>query len=170
MHASFDYGALDEILQSNGLQESAVIAILQDVQEHYRYLPREVFPYLAEKLRISEARIFSVATFYENFSLEAKGRFVIRVCDGTACHVRKSIPILEQLRKELGLSESKRTTDDLGFTVETVSCLGACGLAPVLTVNDKVYPAMTPQKAGELIRALREELSAERAAETEATA
>lgn len=170
MHASFDYGALDEILQSNGLQESAVIAILQDVQEHYRYLPREVFPYLAEKLRISEARIFSVATFYENFSLEAKGRFVIRVCDGTACHVRKSIPILEQLRKELGLSESKRTTDDLGFTVETVSCLGACGLAPVLTVNDKVYPAMTPQKAGELIRALREELSAERAAETEANA
>jgi NADH-quinone oxidoreductase subunit E len=170
MHVSFDYGALDEILQSNGLQESAVIAILQDVQEHYRYLPREVFPYLAEKLRISEARIFSVATFYENFSLEAKGRFVIRVCDGTACHVRKSIPILEQLRKELGLSESRRTTDDLGFTVETVSCLGACGLAPVLTVNDKVYPAMTPQKAGELIRALREELSAERAAETEATA
>ena len=170
MHASFDYGALDEILQSNGLRESAVIAILQDVQEHYRYLPREVFPYLAEKLRISEARIFSVATFYENFSLEAKGRFVIRVCDGTACHVRKSIPILDQLRKELGLSENKRTTDDLGFTVETVSCLGACGLAPVLTVNDKVYPAMTPQKAGELIRALREELSAERAAETEANA
>jgi len=160
MQTTFDYGALDEILQANGLQESAVIAILQDIQERYRYLPREVFPYLAEKMRISEARIFSVATFYENFSLEAKGHFVIRICDGTACHVRKSIPILEFLRKELHLSEEKHTTDDLGFTVETVSCLGACGLAPVLTVNDKVYPAMTPEKATELIRMLKEELAA----------
>ena len=159
MQSTFDYGALDEILQVNGAQESAVIAILQDIQERYRYLPREIFPYLAQKMHISEARIYSVATFYENFSLEAKGHFVIRVCDGTACHVRKSIPILDCLRKELRLSESKRTTDDLSFTVETVSCLGACGLAPVLTVNDKVYPAMTPEKASELIRALREELA-----------
>ena len=165
MQTTFDYGALDEILLANGLQESAVIAILQDIQERYRYLPREVFPYLAEKMRISEARIFSVATFYENFSLEAKGHFVIRICDGTACHVRKSIPILEFLRKELQLSEEKRTTDDLSFTVETVSCIGACGLAPVLTVNDKVYPAMTPEKAGELIRTLKEELATAKAEE-----
>lgn len=165
MQTTFDYGALDDILLANGLQESAVIAILQDIQERYRYLPREVFPYLAEKMRISEARIFSVATFYENFSLEAKGHFVIRICDGTACHVRKSIPILEFLRKELHLSEEKCTTDDLGFTVETVSCLGACGLAPVLTVNDKVYPAMTPEKAAELIRTLKEELAAAKAEE-----
>ena len=99
-----------------------------------------------------------MATFYENFSLNPKGKFVIKVCDGTACHVRKSIPILERLRKELGLSEDKPTTDDMGFTVETVSCLGACGLAPVLTVNDKVYPAMTPDKAAALIEELREEL------------
>lgn len=166
MQSTFDYGALDEILQANGTQESAIIAILQDIQERYRYLPREIFAYLAQKMHISEARIYSVATFYENFSLEAKGLFVIRVCDGTACHVRKSIPILESLRKELHLSESKRTTDDLSFTVETVSCLGACGLAPVLTVNDKVYPAMTPEKAGELIRALREELAIARAEES----
>jgi NADH-quinone oxidoreductase subunit E len=83
---------------------------------------------------------------------------VIKICDGTACHVRKSIPILEKLRHELNLSESKATTDDLLFTVETVSCLGACGLAPVLTVNDKVYPAMTPDKARELLAKLREEM------------
>lgn len=165
MQSTFDYGALDEILQTNGAQESAVIAILQDIQERYRYLPREIFPYLAQKMHISEARIYSVATFYENFSLEAKGHFVIRVCDGTACHVRKSIPILECLRNELRLSESKRTTDDLSFTLETVSCLGACGLAPVLTVNDKVYPAMTPEKASDLIRSLREELTIARAEE-----
>ncbi len=167
MQQPFEYGALDEILAANGCHEAAIIAILQDVQERYRYLPREAFPYLSKKLKISEARIFSVATFYENFSLEAKGRYVLRVCDGTACHVRKSVPILERLRKELGLSEAKKTTDDLGFTVETVSCLGACGLAPVLTVNEKVYPAMTPDAASELVCALKAELAAERAAKGE---
>ena len=98
-----------------------------------------------------------MATFYENFSLEPKGKYVIRICDGTACHVRKSLPILEWLRKELGLSETKATTDDLAFTVETVSCLGACGLAPVLTVNEKVHAAMTVDKARELLAKLREE-------------
>ncbi|MEG2119844.1 MAG: NAD(P)H-dependent oxidoreductase subunit E, partial [Pseudoflavonifractor sp.] len=138
--------------------QSAVIAILQHVQEHYRYLPRPIFAYLAQKLNVPAARIYSVATFYENFALEPKGKFVIKVCDGTACHVRKSVPILERLRKELALSEQKRTTDDMGFTLETVSCLGACGLAPVLTVNDKVYPAMTPDSAAALIVQLKEEL------------
>ena len=103
------------------------------------------------------AKIYSVATFYENFSLEPKGKYVIRICDGTACHVRKSIPILERLRKETDLSETKATTDDLLFTIETVSCLGACGLAPVLTVNEKVYPAMTPETATQLLKQLKEE-------------
>ena len=135
-----------------------MIAILQSIQEHYRYLPKEIFPYLSRKLGISQARIYSVATFYENFSLNPKGKFVIRVCDGTACHVRKSIPILDRLRKELSLSEEKVTTDDLSFTVETVSCLGACGLAPVITVNDTVHAAMTPDKASELLASLKEEL------------
>ena len=98
-----------------------------------------------------------MATFYENFSLEPKGKFVIRICDGTACHVRKSIPILERLRKELALADGQITTQDLLFTVETVSCLGACGLAPVLTVNEQVHPAMTPDKTSELLKKLREE-------------
>ena len=81
---------------------------------------------------------------------------MIKICDGTACHVRRSIPILESLRKELGLSDKKKTTDDLMFTVETVSCLGACGLAPVLMLNDAVHPAMTPEKASELLKELKE--------------
>lgn len=156
MSETFDYKVVDEIIGELGNRQSAIIAILQNIQEHYRYLPKEVFPYLSEKLGISQAKIYSVATFYENFSLKPKGKYVIKVCDGTACHVRKSIPILERLRKELGLSEAKATTDDLYFTVETVSCLGACGLAPVLTVNDKVYPAMTPDKAAELLNELKE--------------
>lgn len=157
MNETFDYGIVDGIIADLGNKQSAIIAILQNIQEHYRYLPKEVFPYLSEKLGISQAKIYSVATFYENFSLKPKGKYVIKVCDGTACHVRKSIPILDRLRKELGLSEVKATTDDLFFTVETVSCLGACGLAPVLTVNDKVYPAMTPDKATELLNELKED-------------
>ncbi|MHB1151920.1 MAG: complex I 24 kDa subunit family protein [Eubacteriales bacterium] len=157
MNNTFDFKPVDDNLTVFGCRQRSIIPILQAIQEHYRYLPREIFPYLAEKLGVSEARIFSVATFYENFSLEPKGKFVIKVCDGTACHVRKSIPILNRLRLELGLSEAKVTTDDLLFTLETVSCLGACGLAPVLTVNDKVYPAMTPDKAADLLKVLKEE-------------
>ena len=158
MNEGFDYFIIDRIIEEHGCSTSAIIAILQEIQEHYRYLPREVFPYLSGKIGVSEARIYSTATFYENFSLEPKGRFVIKICDGTACHVRKSIPILHRLREELGLSAQKATTDYFGFTVETVSCLGACGLAPVITVNDKVYPAMTPDKTSELLKVLKEEL------------
>lgn len=159
MNEQFDFSVVDKIVAAHEKQERAIIAILQEIQEHYHYLPREIFPYLATELGMSEARIFSVATFYENFSLEPKGKYVIKICDGTACHVRKSIPILERLRGELGLSEKKKTTDDLNFTVETVSCLGACGLAPVLTVNDVVHSAMTPDKASELLKSLKEEIA-----------
>jgi NADH-quinone oxidoreductase subunit E len=97
-----------------------------------------------------------VATFYENFSLEPKGKYVIKICDGTACHVRKSIPILERMQKDLGLTSGKKTTDDKLFTIETVSCLGACSLAPVITVNEKVYATMTPDMASELLNTLKE--------------
>lgn len=155
MQTAFDTATLDEIVSAHGAQRSQIIAILQSVQEKYRYVPRECFAYLADALGISEAGIYSVATFYENFSLEPKGKFVLKVCDGTACHVRSSIPILERLRKDLGLSDSKHTTDDNLFTLETVSCLGACGLAPVLTLNDHVHPSMTPDKASQLIQEIK---------------
>lgn len=157
MNTPFDYSKLNIILENHEFKSSNIIAILQDTQDIYRYLPKEIFSYLSEKLGISRAKIYSVATFYDNFSLEPKGKYVIKICDGTACHVRKSIPILDRLRKELGLSEEKITTDDLMYTVETVSCLGACGLAPVITVNEKVYGAMTPEKATELLKTLKED-------------
>ena len=130
---------------------------MQDIQQEYHYLPQEALCYIADQLKLPEAKVYSVATFYENFSLEPKGKYVIKICDGTACHVRKSVPILEEFRKSLGLSDSKHTTDDMMFTLETVSCLGACGLAPVCTVNDKVHPSMTPEKAKELIQTLKQE-------------
>lgn len=157
MHEVTDFREMDEILQKYRHEPSNIIAILQDTQGKYRYLPQEALIYLSDKLGISTAKIYSVATFYENFSLKPKGKYVIKICDGTACHVRKSVPILERLRQELSLSETKVTTDDLLFTVETVACLGACGLAPVLTVNDKVYPAMTPDKASQLLAKFKEE-------------
>lgn len=144
-------------LDTLGREEKSLIAVLQAIQEEYSYLPREVFPYLAKEMDLNEAQIYGVATFYENFSLEAKGKYVIKVCDGTACHVRKSAPILARLRDELGLSAEKITTDDLMFTVQTVACLGACGLAPAMTVNNKVYASMTPEKAVELLKHLQEE-------------
>ena len=156
MNDSFDAKQMDEILSKHGRQASNIIAILQDVQETYLYLPREIFPYLSKELGMTTANIYSVATFYENFSLEPKGEYVIKVCNGTACHVRKSIPILEKLRETLNLKEGQATTDDFVFTVETVSCLGACGLAPVLMVNDTVHPSMTPEKVVALVQELRE--------------
>ena len=148
------YQKIDEIIAAQR-SDKPIVAILQDIQEEYRYLPREAFDYLSKQLGVSLAKLYRVATFYENFSLTPKGKYVIKICDGTACHVRKSIPILDALRKELKLTGDKKTTDDLLFTVETVSCLGACGLAPVLTVNDKVYPAMTPESAVELLNELK---------------
>ena len=152
---------VDQILAHYEHQPSALIAVMQDVQAQYRYLPAEAIEQIAEGLGISVAKAYSVATFYENFSLEAKGKHIIRICDGTACHVRRSIPILEALRRELGVSEKKKTTDDMLFTLETVSCLGACGLAPVMTLDDKVHPAMTPEKALALIDEIRKEESAD---------
>lgn len=149
------YEKADEIIALYGPKSASLIPIMQDIQAEYRYLPGELLTYVAEQIGITEAKAYSVATFYENFSFEAKGKYVIKVCDGTACHVRKSMPVLEALWKELGLSRKKHTTDDMMFTVETVSCLGACGLAPTMMVNEEVHPSMTPEKALAVIEELR---------------
>ena len=147
------YNKADEIIAHYGRKAASLIPIMQDIQAEYRYLPGE----LLTQIGVKEAKAYSVATFYENFSFEPKGKYVIKVCDGTACHVRKSQPVKEALMKELGLTNKKHTTDDMLFTVETVSCLGACGLAPTLTVNDEVHPKMTEEKAIELLNRLRGE-------------
>lgn len=156
MEKAFDYSVLDRAMEEFGREEKSLIAILQAAQEHYRYLPKEIFPYLAEKLDVSQAKIYGVVTFYENFSMEQKGKYVIKVCDGTACHVRHSVPVLNELKNILGLKEGQNTTADLMFTVETVSCLGACGLAPVMMVNETVHSAMTPEKVREVIKSIKE--------------
>lgn len=139
------------VLDRQGRQPSRLIPILQAVQEEYRYLPEEVLTYIATSLDVPPSRVFGVATFYAHFALAPKGKYVIRLCDGTACHVKRSMPILEALRKRLGLDEKHGTTDDMMFTVETVACLGACGLAPVVVVNEEVHGLMTPDKAVALV-------------------
>ncbi len=139
-----DTSKLDEIIKSYDSKKSNLIAILQKVQEVYRYLPEEAMIYIGTKIEgLSPATVFGVATFYAQFSLEPKGKYEIKVCDGTACHVRGSMPVLNAIRNKLNLKEGQVTSDNGLFSLEIVSCLGACGLAPVCVVNDKVYPQMT---------------------------
>lgn len=142
------------ILEKYGRKPSRLVPILQDVQEEYRYLPPEVLTYVARSLNVAPARVFGVATFYAHFAIKPKGRHLVRLCDGTACHVKDSVPILEAIRKKLGVDEKHPTSPDLLFTVETVACLGACGLAPVLVIDDQVYGAMTPEKGVALVDAI----------------
>ena len=132
-----------------------LIAILQDVQAEYNYLSEANLTLIADALDISESRVYSVATFYENFSLEAKGKHIIKVCAGTACHVRKSGPIYDAVYEYLGLSGKKKTSDDGLFTLETVACLGACGLAPVMTIDGEVHAKMDPETALALLEDIR---------------
>ena len=137
-----------------------LITILQRIQDVYSYLPEDIMTYVATALGVSPGTVFGAATFYTHFTLEPKGKYVIKVCDGTACHVRKSEDIIKTIEKELGFSEKKRTSDDMLFTLETVACLGVCGLAPVIIVNEDVHGAMTKEKTVELIKKIREEEAA----------
>ncbi len=150
------------ILDRHQRQPARLIPILQAVQEEYRYLPREVLSYVATALDVPAARVFGVATFYAHFALEPKGKYVVRLCDGTACHVKNSTPILEAIRQRLGVDEKRKTTQDMLFTVETVACLGACGLAPVLVINDEVHGQVSPDSALKLIDAIVEREAAQR--------
>ncbi len=152
-----DLKQIDEILERHDNDRAKIIAIMQDVQEVYRYLPQEALEYIATKVGMSESDLYGVATFYGNFSLDAKGKYIMKVCRGTACHVRKSADVLSALQEATGLTGKKSISDDGLFTIEIVSCLGACGLSPVVMVNDVVHPAMTPDKARALVVELREE-------------
>ena len=143
------------IVQSHGCSTSNLIAILQDIQAACSYLSEESLTVVAEMLGVSVSSVYSVAMFYENFSLEPKGRHIIKVCAGTACHVRKSGPIYDAIHEYLGLNDKRKTSSDGMFTLETVACLGACGLAPVMTVDGEVYPKMAPDAAIALLEEIR---------------
>jgi len=136
-----------DIVDRNGRNPAHLIPILQAVQAEYRYLPEEILTFVATSLSISPARVFGVATFYSLFTLKPKGKYLIRVCDGTACHVKRSTDLCEAIQRRLRLRPGRETTSDMLFTVETVNCLGACGLAPAMLVNDKVFGRLVPEGA-----------------------
>jgi NADH-quinone oxidoreductase subunit E len=140
-----------EIIDKYEYNENKLIPILQEVQDVYRYLPQEVMSFVATTLGISSAKVFGVASFYAHFTLKPTGKYVIKICDGTACHVKKSTHILDALRDRLGLEGEENTTKDMLFTIEMVSCLGACGLAPAIVINDDVHGLMTPETTVKLI-------------------
>ena len=143
-NSKVDFKVIEGILQTFNYKKSYLIAMLQKVQAIYKYLPEEAMTYIGTKIEdLSPATVFGVATFYAQFSLEPKGKYEIKVCDGTACHVRGSMPVLNAIKSRLDLTDGKMTSKDGLFSLETVSCLGACGLAPVVVINEKVYPQMT---------------------------
>jgi NADH-quinone oxidoreductase E subunit len=147
----WELSRVEEILRNYGYRREALIAILQDIQTQYNYLPPEVLQLVSVQLGIPLSRVYKVATFYKSFSLLPRGRHEIKVCQGTACHLKGSSRILEGLEKHLGIQRGA-TTEDLHFTLTTVNCVGACAMAPVVVVDHDYYGSATP--AG-LVRALK---------------
>ncbi len=150
MTACFDPVPLQTILARYAQREVALIPVLQAVQRASRYLPCEVLVQVATALGVPLAKVFSVATFYRAFALQPQGRTVIKVCTGTACHIRGAGRLLETLERRLAL-EPGQTTADLGFTLRTVNCVGACALAPVVMVNDQYVGHAQPGRLGALL-------------------
>lgn len=153
---SRSFEKVNAVLKKHNYNPSNLIGILQEIQEEYRYLPEEILTYVATALRVSPSYVYGVATFYAQFSLRPKGKHVIRVCDGTACHVKGSEKVLKAVREYLGLRGEENTTPDLLFSVETVACIGACALAPALMVDEEVYGLMDEEGVRKLLESYTE--------------
>jgi NADH-quinone oxidoreductase subunit E len=151
MPESFDLSKMDPVLQKYRGQEGALIPILQEAQSLYGYLPEEVLAFISKRLKISLSRIYGVVTFYAQFYLTPRGLHTVRVCRGTACHVRGGKYVLKAVQQALGIGENE-TTPDFKFTFETVACLGACALSPVLLVDKNYYGKLTPAKVEQVLK------------------
>lgn len=141
----------DQIIEVYGPEQRNLIYTLQDIQQEFDYLPRPALEHVSERLAMPLAEVLRVATFYAAFSLEPQGEHLVSVCMGTACHVRGAPRILESLRRNLELEEGTQTTDDMKFTVKSVRCLGCCGLAPVITIDENTHGLLTPDKVAEVL-------------------
>ena len=150
MEQTRDYSEVLEVLDKYERDQSRIIPILQDIQAIFRYMPEDVMIFVAKEMKISPAKVYGISTFYNHFSLVPKGKYEIKVCNGTACHVKGSGQLIEKFQSTLDLPEGDITTPDGIFSFETVACLGACGLAPAVVINDDVYGQVTPGKAVEL--------------------
>jgi len=140
----------DKVIKKYAADRSWLVMILQDIQREYNWLPQPVLDEVGERLNIPLSHVYAVTTFYSSFSLTERGEHIIRVCDGTACHLRGSAWLRDEIRRTLGIEEGETTEDGL-FTFETVVCLGACALAPVMTIDSKYYGQMTPDKVKEAL-------------------
>lgn len=146
-----DLKKVNRIIENYENDETFLIPILQDIQAEYNYLPRDVLIYVAEKLSIPLIQVYSVATFFKAFSLRPRGKHQINVCLGTACHVRGAVNVLQKIEREVGI-KSGETTDDMQFTLETVNCLGACALGPIVVIDGEYHGHMNSLKVDSVLK------------------
>lgn len=152
--AAIDWHEVDRIIQRYHADRMSLLMILQDICDLYKYLPRQVVPRVAESLRVKESLIYSVATFYKSISLEPRGKYIISVCTGTACHVRGADKVMETIEDKLHIKEGQ-TTDDRLFTLQAVRCLGCCASGPVLMVNKEIHGGIDRSRAEKLLEQYR---------------
>lgn len=153
---TLDMAPLQEIIDEFKGQRGVLIPVLQRAQDAYGYLPVEVLQGIADGLGVPLSQVYGVVTFYSQFHLNRRGKHVIRVCDGTACHVRGAAKIIETLERELGVGPGE-TTKDLQFTFEVVYCLGSCGLSPVAIIDEQVVGRLVPERMSQIIKELRKD-------------
>ena len=155
MPDNVDLTLVDPILEKYKDRDDALITMLQEIQGAYSYLPEAALNRLSVEAKVPMSRIYAVATFYAQFYLNPRGRKTVRVCRGTACHVRGGSLILEAVERELGIKDGE-TTPDLEFSLETVACIGACALAPAMVIDEDTYGKISPSEAAEIISRSRE--------------
>ena len=146
-----DLKKVDFVVDQYGCNRDSLISILQDIQAEYRYLPEEVIRQVAKRLDLPLIQVYGVATFFKAFSLKPRGEHLVRVCLGTACHVRGAPAVLDEVKRQLGV-ETGDTTKDMKFTLETVNCLGACALGPLLVIDDEYQGQMSPGKIKKILK------------------
>ena len=152
---TIDLERVNPILAQYPCEREQLIQILQDINQAFNYLPADALRRVSQGLGISLAEVYSVARYYAAFSLEPRGRTIVQVCEGTACHVRGATGVGDEFKRSLGLAEMGETTEDMEFTVVGVNCVGTCALGPVVLVGDEYHGHMTASKVGKLLRAIR---------------
>ena len=149
---SLNLSAIDAILEKHGAAADSLIAVLKDIQNQCGYLPQEALRHVSEKLAVPLSKIFCIATFYSSFSLEPKGKNVISVCQGTACHMKKGGEVVTAITKSLKLGSDKKTTDECVFTMEKTRCMGCCSIAPAMQVNGEHYGQVAHNSVANILR------------------
>ncbi|RPJ69345.1 MAG: NAD(P)H-dependent oxidoreductase subunit E [Desulfobacteraceae bacterium] len=147
---AIDWVKIDAIIDSYGRDKEALLMIMQDISDIYNYVPPEVVPVLSEKLDVRKSLIYSVATFYKTISLTPRGKYIIHVCTGTACHVRGADKIMDALKEKLKVAEGE-TTEDRQFTLEAVRCIGCCASGPVITVNKDTHGGLDRSSVSKIV-------------------